>query len=263
MEMVKFIFVHHHHQVQTKYECVSCLQRLLMSVLWKMTHCSRFCPLTAQNHNQVIKLSSDQTSIWVRVSPKLSENASSARQTPMPGARAKTLYLTHFLGGSCGDDSLSRTYIGVVGRSFNRCVVKVHPNAALLEAERRNWIDVWGFDAKSVRVQTFHDVNCLLMPVLRTCSAAAEERERIAPLVQQAARRCVAHHKVHADLQWRHVAFVRRDGVVEVVFLDTAGMREIVEGDGDEDQVFDGMMRVLYPQHIAAPWHWKCRCRKL
>jgi hypothetical protein len=39
--------------------------------------------------------------------------------------------------------------------------------------------------------------------------------------------------------------------VVEVVFLDTAGMREIVEGDGDEDQVFEGMMRVLYPQHIA------------
>ena len=218
-----------------------------MSVLWKIVRFSRIGPLAAHSCNQVIKLSTDRPLLWVSVPQRLLDAASSTAQTLTPGPEITELYLTHFLGG-CGADSLSRAYIGVVNRSFNRCVVKVHPNAALLEAERRSWIDVWGFDAMSVRVQTFYDVNCLLMPVLRTCSADPEERESIAPLVQRAVRRCVDHKKVHADLRWRHVAFVRRDGVVEVVFLDLAGMRDMVDSDGGQAQVFDGMMRALYPQ---------------
>lgn len=137
-------------------------------------------------------------------------------------AQANSVYLLLDLGGG-GD---GRVFLGMSERGLS-CVVKFsreRERAAAQSALTREcemWRRIWGFE--HARVADF-GVPALVMPYVRMAGGPAGV-DRAA--VEQAARRCAAAGFAHLDLSWRHVGQLRRDGVMEVVFVDLGRVRSI------------------------------------
>ena len=162
-----------------------------------------------------------QTWLWERLAPEFE-----LCTWPMPRANAETFHLLLHMG----DGEYGRVWLAATGAGAG-CVIKF-PRADAptdFEHEKTVWNEVW--PAAKARIVTLAEKRALVMPYVKTWTAAAGKGAAIKAAVKAAVQHMAGSGWQHHDVEWRHVGLYKDEGgATKTLLIDLGSAKRIAAG---------------------------------